>query len=109
MPEIRSGHTGSDARADQRVPRISGPSIPGAGRERGRSLAGGAHGSTTQTIGRGKQRGPDRRGHGEAGPASERWRARAGATSQARTDGRGPPGGDTEQGKGVGAVLTRGT
>jgi hypothetical protein len=49
----RSGRAGSDARADQRVPRVSGPGIPGAGRERGRALAGGAHGSATQTIGRG--------------------------------------------------------
>jgi hypothetical protein len=89
---------GSDARADRRVPRVSGSSIPGAERERGRSLAGGAHRSATQTIGRGKRRGPDRRGHREVGPASQRWRARASATSQPRADGRGPPGGDTEQG-----------
>ena len=48
-PEIRSGRVGSDVRADQRVPRVSGPGIPGAGCERGRSLAGGAHGSATRT------------------------------------------------------------
>jgi hypothetical protein len=49
MPEIRSRRAGSDARADQRVPRVSGTGIPGAGCERGRSLAGEAHGSATQT------------------------------------------------------------
>jgi hypothetical protein len=57
MPEIRSGRAGSDARADRRVPRVSDPSIPGAGCERGRSLAGGAHGSASQALGRGKRRG----------------------------------------------------
>jgi hypothetical protein len=57
MPKIRSGHAGSDARADRRVPRVSGLGIPGAGHERGRSLAGGAHGSTIQTIGRVERRG----------------------------------------------------
>jgi hypothetical protein len=88
MPEIRSGHTGSDARADQRVPRISGPSIPGAGRERGRSLAGGAHGSTTQTIGRGKQRGPDRRVTERPGPlVSDGGHAQARHRRHALTDG----------------------
>jgi hypothetical protein len=100
---------GLDARADQRVPHVSSPGIPGAGRERGRSLAGGAHGSATQTIGRGKRRGPDKRGHREVGPASQRWRARACATSRARADGRGPPGSDTERGEGVGTTLTHGT
>jgi hypothetical protein len=66
------------------------------GHERGRSLAGGAHGSATQTIERVKRPGPERQGHGEVGPASQRWRASAGATSRARDDRRGPPGDDTE-------------
>jgi hypothetical protein len=46
-PEIRSGRAGSDARAYWRVPRVSGPGIPGAGCKRGCSLASGAHGSVT--------------------------------------------------------------
>jgi hypothetical protein len=46
-PEIRSGRAGSDARADQWVPHVSGPGIHGAGCERGRSLAGGANMSAT--------------------------------------------------------------
>jgi hypothetical protein len=57
----------------------------------------------------GETAGPDRRGHEEFGPASQRWRARTGATSRARADGRGPLGGDIEWGEGVGAVLRRGT
>jgi hypothetical protein len=48
-PEIRSDCAGSDARTDRRVPRFSGPGIPGAGWERGRSLVGGVHGSATGT------------------------------------------------------------
>jgi hypothetical protein len=98
-PEIRSGRARSDARADRWVPRVSGPGIPGARCEHGRSLAGGAHGSATRTIGRGKQRDSDKRGHEEVGPACQRWRARAGATSRARADRRGPPGSDQERGK----------
>jgi hypothetical protein len=51
MPEIRSGRAASNARTDRRVPRVSGPGISGARCERGRSLAGGAHGSATRTNG----------------------------------------------------------
>jgi hypothetical protein len=43
--------------------------------------------------------GPDRRGHREVGPASQRWRARAGANPRTRADGRGPLASGTE-GKG---------
>jgi hypothetical protein len=71
MPDIRSGRMGSDTRADRQVPRVSVPGIPSAEREHSCSLAGGAHVSVTQIIGRGKRRGPDRRGHGEVGPASQ--------------------------------------
>jgi hypothetical protein len=47
----------------------------------------------------GKRREPDKRGRVEVGPASQRWRARAGVISQARADRRGPPGSDQEWGK----------
>jgi hypothetical protein len=57
--------------ADRRVPRVNDSGIPGAGCERGRSLVGEAHGSATQTFGRGKRLGFDRRGHVEVGPASQ--------------------------------------
>jgi hypothetical protein len=86
-------------RADWRVPRFSGLGISGARCERGRSLAGRAHGLVTRTIGRGKQRESDKLGHREVGPASQRWRARAGTTSRARADRLGPPGSDQERGK----------
>jgi hypothetical protein len=93
-PEIRSGRAGSNARADRQVPRVSGPGIPGAGCEHGRSLAGGAHGSATQTFGRGKRRGLTGRVTGRSGPlVSGRGHA------QARADGWGPPGSDTEWGE----------
>jgi hypothetical protein len=55
--KIRSERTRSDTRADQRVPLVSGLVIPGAGHERGRALAGGAHGSATPATGGGKRRG----------------------------------------------------
>jgi hypothetical protein len=51
-------------RADRQVPCVSGPGIPGAGCERGRSLAGESHGSATQALGRGERQGSDRRGQG---------------------------------------------
>jgi hypothetical protein len=55
--KIRSERTRSDTRADWQVPLVSGLGIPGAGHERGRALAGGAHGSATRTTGGGKRRG----------------------------------------------------
>jgi hypothetical protein len=81
---------GSDARTDRWVPRISGPGILGAGCERGRALAGGAHESVTQATGGGKRWGPDRRGHGKARPAGQRRMAGAGADPRTRGDGWGP-------------------
>jgi hypothetical protein len=63
MPEIRSGCAGSDARTDRWVPHVRGPDILGAGCERGRALAGGAHELVTRATGGGKRRGPDGRGH----------------------------------------------
>jgi hypothetical protein len=86
-------------RADWWVPHVSGPGISGARCERGRSLAGGAHGSATRTIQRGKRRESHKRGHREVAPASQRWRARADATSRARADRQGPLGSDQERGK----------
>jgi hypothetical protein len=83
-------------RADRRVPRVSGPGIPGVRRERGRSLAGEACGSVTQTN---RVETTDKRGHREVGSASQRWRARASTISRARADRRGPPGSDQEWGK----------
>jgi hypothetical protein len=64
-------------RAKRRVPRVSGPGIPSAGCEHGRSLAGGAHGSATQALGRGKQRGSDRRLRGSGPLVSGRGHAQA--------------------------------
>jgi hypothetical protein len=56
------------ARADRRVPRVSDPGIPGAGCERGRSLAGGAHGSATQVLGWGNDGGLTGGVRGRSGP-----------------------------------------
>jgi hypothetical protein len=95
MPEIRSDRAGLDAWADRQVTRVSGPGIPGAGCERGRSLVGRAHGSATGTN-RGKRWEPDKWGRGEVGPTSQRWRAHTGVISRARADRRGPPCSDQE-------------
>jgi hypothetical protein len=83
---------GSNARVDRQVPRVSGPSIPGAGCERRRSLVGGAHGLATQTFGRGKWRGLIGGVTGRSGPLVS-------GRGHARADGRGPLGSDTERGK----------
>ena len=102
MPEIRSGCTGSDARTDRWVPRVSDLGILGAGCERGRALAGGAHELVTRATGGGKRRGPDRRGHRKVGPTGQRRRAGRGAGADPRTstDGRVPSVSGTEEGRG---------
>jgi hypothetical protein len=53
----------------------------------------------------GKRQEPDKQGRGEVGPASQRWRACAGALLRARADRRGPPGSDQEWGKDKGRLT----
>jgi hypothetical protein len=75
-------------RTDWWVPRVSGPGISGARCERGRSLAGGAHGSATLTIGRGNGGSLTNGATGRSGPlVSDGGHAQARHHGRALTDG----------------------